>query len=317
MAVLKVKSGDEWIPVVGSDSGGGVPIEAGGGGETCGRLTVGSGDPEAQGTSGTIFYTPYRGNQIPLYNGQSWDYTEFPELSLSLSPYGSGNAVHGTLYDVFMFLDGETPKLTMTAWSPIVDTGGNISPQARIDQLTADSGILVATSDRKKRYLGTIKVDSIGQTQNNPNFRHVWNMANRHTAICDDLRPYASYTVGPTGWRRMGGTDYRIEFVSGLPGGMYTGFLSLLTSGVSGNRYYSLATAVNGPIREELQSSRLFPNVANFMMSFATSGLMTADLGVNILYAVEAVDGVNTFVNYVGTEPTNRHTGGLKGAWEC
>jgi hypothetical protein len=292
------------------------PIAAGGGGETCGRLTVISGDAAGQGISDTIFYTPYMGDQVPLYNGESWKYKEFSELALPLAPYASSNVTNGTLHDVFMYLDGDTPKIDLTAWNEIVDNGGNIQDQTRIDPLTSLGGILVATSDPKRRYLGTIKVDSSGQTSNTVDRRLVWNMSNRTNEVCDDQRPFASYSIGPTGWRRLGGSDFHIEFVNGISGGTYTGFLSVLTSGGAGNRYMSLATAVNGPVQPELQAARTFPNVANVQTTLATSGIMTAKVGLNVLYALEAIE-TNAFVNYVGTQADNRHTGGLKGAWSC
>ena len=216
-----------------------------------------------------------------------------------------------------MYLDGETPKLDLTAWNEIVDNGGNIQDQSRTDELVWLDGIRVAASDPKRRYLGTIKINSSGQTENSISRRWIWNMSNRINAICDDQRPFAQYTIGPTGWRRLGGTEYHIEFVNGIVGGTYTGFLSVLTSGVASTRYMSLATAVNGPIRPELQASRVFPNVANAQHTLFTSGVMTANLGINILYPVESVDGTNSFTNYVGTQADFRHTGGLKGAWEC
>jgi hypothetical protein len=141
-------------------------------------------------------------------------------------------------------------------------------------------------------------------------------MSNRTNEVCDDQRPFASYSIGPTGWRRLGGSDFHIEFVNGISGGTYTGFLSVLTSGGAGNRYMSLATAVNGPVQPELQAARTFPNVANVQTTLATSGIMTAKVGLNVLYALEAIE-MNAFVNYVGTQADNRHTGGLKGAWSC
>ena len=61
------------------------PLAAGGGGETCGRLTVTSGDALGQGTTDTIYYTPYMGDQVPLYDGESWKYTSFNELAISLA----------------------------------------------------------------------------------------------------------------------------------------------------------------------------------------------------------------------------------------
>jgi len=53
-----------------------------------GRLTLTSGTPVTTSdvTAATsVYYTPYVGNKISLYNGWEWIFHEFSELSLSLS----------------------------------------------------------------------------------------------------------------------------------------------------------------------------------------------------------------------------------------
>lgn len=70
----------------------------------------------------SIFYTPYVGNTVPIYNGSSFIPTVFTELTLTL------NAAHAAsnIYDVFVFNNVGVPTVvTGPSWS--AGTGGNIA----------------------------------------------------------------------------------------------------------------------------------------------------------------------------------------------
>src|SRR6476619_2076156 len=52
-----------------------------------GRLTLTASTPVTTSdvtAATTLRYTPYKGNQIALYNGASWAVSSFPELSISV-----------------------------------------------------------------------------------------------------------------------------------------------------------------------------------------------------------------------------------------
>jgi hypothetical protein len=51
-----------------------------------------------QAAKTTLYFTPYNGNSISLYDGSEWDLFSFSELSLSLSGYTSN-----TNYDIFIY----------------------------------------------------------------------------------------------------------------------------------------------------------------------------------------------------------------------
>lgn len=62
----------------------------------------------------SVYYTPFVGNLVPIYNGSRMIPTEFSELTLALV---SQHAL-STLYDVFVFNNGGVPTLvTGPAWS--------------------------------------------------------------------------------------------------------------------------------------------------------------------------------------------------------
>ena len=97
-----------------------------------GRLTLESGVPiptaEITGLSAqTLYFTPYKGNSISLYDGSYWNTHTFTEKSLSLSPCGrsegynndpaAGSNIELTMTNTSGFLVGDTVYVTSSAGS--------------------------------------------------------------------------------------------------------------------------------------------------------------------------------------------------------
>ena len=81
-----------------------------------GRLTLTTGvaitTSDVSGAS-TIYFTPYNGNLISIYDGTSWIAYTFSELSLALSGLTSGK-----LYDVYVYRNSGTTKIDLSpAWT--------------------------------------------------------------------------------------------------------------------------------------------------------------------------------------------------------
>ncbi len=133
-----------------------------------GRLTLASGVPvpESDITSAdTLYFTPYRGNEIGLYVCGEWEVFSFSELSLSLS--GLTNELP---YDIFLSADSNGLSLTAAAW-------GSVS--ARLTALMYQDGVRVSSADPQKRFLGTICKNSSGNGEDSLTGRLVWNEYNR------------------------------------------------------------------------------------------------------------------------------------------
>src|ERR1700722_10424139 len=74
-----------------------------------GRLTLTSMTPvitsdEVAATN--IYYTPYQGNIVPIYNSASTEPYTFTELTMALN---SANQLSGKVYDLFVFLSAGAP----------------------------------------------------------------------------------------------------------------------------------------------------------------------------------------------------------------
>ena len=139
-----------------------------------GRLTLESGVPVStsnQAAKTTLYFTPFMGNLIGLYNGtDTWTVYAFTEKSLDISGYTANKN-----YDIWMYDNAGTPALDSTIWT---------NDTTRATALTTQDGIYVKTGATTRRYLGTIRITgTTGQceysTTGTAPKLFVWNYYNR------------------------------------------------------------------------------------------------------------------------------------------
>ena len=176
-----------------------------------GRLTLETGvavSTTDQTAKTVLYYTPYSGNYIALYDtGLSrWDLYQFTERSLSLSGLAAN-----TNYDIFIYDASGTLTLQAVAWS---NSGAGTSTRASsISQL---EGIWVKDSD-KRRLLGTIRTTATaGQCEDSIQKRFVYNVPSSSvTRVLDVLdQTVHTYTSGVT--RNWNNTFVSAQMVLGF-----------------------------------------------------------------------------------------------------
>ncbi len=158
-----------------------------------GRLTLTTATPVpvADVTAGaTVYYTPYVGRFVPIYDGTEWViYDIGGELSLALDSNAAHTGYHqsGKLFDFFIENSTGTPRLvTGPAWSSntaraqaISQVNGiyvnTASMTAKFD--TSSSTVTVAAS--RGTYVGSAYMSAGAQTNDSARLRHLWNMYNR------------------------------------------------------------------------------------------------------------------------------------------
>jgi hypothetical protein len=173
-----------------------------------GRLTLETGVPIStadQTAKTTLYFTPYKGNRIGLYDGSgAWTVLAFTELSLNISAFTASKP-----YDIFCYNNSGTAALEGLVW-----TDGT----TRATALTAQDGIYVKTGATDRRYLGTIYVNSSGgQTDDAEAIRGVWNYYNRvrRSFYKTDTTNSWSYTTAT--WRSANNsTANRIAYILGF-----------------------------------------------------------------------------------------------------
>lgn len=108
-----------------------------------GYLTLVTGTPvitSDQASKTTVYYTPDKGNLIPIYNGSSFTPTTFSELSLTLV----ASHVASTIYDIFVWSESGVVTLgTGPAWSVSTAGSGARGTGASTTELTRVQGFLV------------------------------------------------------------------------------------------------------------------------------------------------------------------------------
>lgn len=172
-----------------------------------GRLTLTTGVPvtTADVTGATsIYFTPFRGNRISLYDGSSaWVSLTFTEKTLAL-----GTLTNDLPYDVFAYNNSGVVALELLAWT---------SKTARATALVLQDGVLVKTGATTRRYLGTFHTTATTMTEDSAAKRLLWNYYNRTSRVLRTLEATDSWTYTTATLRQARATaSNQVEAVVGV-----------------------------------------------------------------------------------------------------
>jgi len=163
-----------------------------------GRLTLTSGEPRPSTVvtgASTVYFSPYLGNYISLYNG-NWNVYEFEEASLDIS-----SLTASTLYNVYGYWDGQALQL-----------------EASTTATATQDGRLVKSGDPTRLYLGTIYTSGAGTTEHSAAKKFVWNYFNQFPLRLIKWDA-TSHTYGTAAYRYWNNDSAnKVEFVIGLTG---------------------------------------------------------------------------------------------------
>jgi hypothetical protein len=148
-----------------------------------GRLTLTSATPVLNANTtaaGTVYYTPFTGNHIPIYNGIAWASWTFSELSLVLDSNAAHTIYHasGALIDFFVFSDSGTLRLGTGPWwtsltargtgagtTELIRTNGILTNKNSMTARFGNaSGNTVSVPANTGTYVGTMYATANGQT---------------------------------------------------------------------------------------------------------------------------------------------------------
>ena len=132
----------------------------------------------------TVYYTPFVGNQVPIYSGSAWVMTTFAELSQATTDNTKSPAAVAAskVYDLFVWSDSGTIRCTRgPAWTNDTTPGTG----AGTSQLTMVGGIMTNTVAITNgpgaglgTYVGTIRSDASSQINDSVLLRYVANAYN-------------------------------------------------------------------------------------------------------------------------------------------
>lgn len=194
-----------------------------------GRLTLESGVAVSvtdQTAKTSVYFTPYKGDKIALYNGVHWQVQRFTELTLSLS-----GLTANLPYDVYCTAAGGVPVLGALAWS---------NATTRLTALTTQDGVIVVSGTPTSRYLGTVYMTATGQTEDSETKRMVWNYYHRVPRYMKrvDSTDNWNYTTA-TIRQANASTSNQIAFVRGIAEDAVSAFLSTFAVNSSGGMQVS------------------------------------------------------------------------------
>lgn len=159
-----------------------------------GRLTVTSNNPvPALGvaSASTIYFTPYQGNTIDLYEGSQWKKHTFTQITISLSGLTAERN-----YDVFIYdsdANDTADASDLVIWTDATN---------RATALATQDGVFVKTGATSRRYVGTVRMtNTTGVTADESQNRLVWNYYNRIDRNFIAGLSTDSWTYGTDAWR--------------------------------------------------------------------------------------------------------------------
>lgn len=188
----------------------------------------------------TVYYSPYTGNQIPVWNGSAFIERTFPELQLALTASAHQAS---TIYDACVFNNSGNPVMaTGPAWSNSSagagarGTGAGTAQLQKLNgiwvnavQITGTNGATTYTiAANTCTYVGSLFIDgSAGQisayrTWGQSRKWGVWNNYNRQTIYLKAGDPATSWTYGTATFRPSNNSAANsLTVFSGLPEEVY------------------------------------------------------------------------------------------------
>jgi len=210
-----------------------------------GRLTLTSNTPlmTSDVTAATaVYYTPYVGNSIPIYNGTSFSNNTFSQLTMTLS---TTNQTSGDIYDLFVFIHSSTVTIGAgPAWSSSTSrgTGSGTTQLTQFNGFWVNANTITLTNGSttyssipadEATYVGSVYMTANGETAVNfkpsaaaggtANVVGIWNAYNSApiSSLCSDSN--TSWTDASTSWQPLdypagsgGGTYNRVTYLDGL-----------------------------------------------------------------------------------------------------
>lgn len=274
-----------------------------------GRLTLQTATPvmtTTQSAKTTIYYTPYIGNVIPIYDGSSFTATSFSELSVLTTDTTKSPAAMaaGKVNDWFVWNDSGTLRLghgpdwtndaTRSAGTALVMVNGVLLNNASLTNGPAASrGTFVGTT----RSNGSSQLDWIiggSASGGTAGFLGVWNTYNRVniTAAVTDSGASYTYTTATIRQARASAGN-QITFVSGLAedalAASYGGRTDNVAVSTAQTRFgigFDASTTIANKILCAFYGS-------GTVGIGSPTGMISAQLGAHVISANERGDGSN------------------------
>jgi hypothetical protein len=278
-----------------------------------GRLTLQTATPvmtTTQSAKTTIYYTPYVGNKIPIYDGTNFAMTSFSELSVATTDTTKSPAAIGAskLNDWFVWNDAGTIRVGHGPdWtSDTARSAGTVLTLVKGIWLN-NAAITNGPAASRGTYVGTTLSNASSQldwqfgTTTLPGLFGVWNCYNRRRVTSLVREVADSWTYATAAWRAYnnnGANGHR--FVCGLAEDAFTARFTGHTSGANGGAVgigYDVSNAFSGTTAEANQAT-FCPLIAEFsttaLGNHAFLALEYAATGATVTFYGDAGDAYHS-----------------------
>lgn len=205
-------------------------------GEQCGRLSLTSALPIPTTdvtAAATVYWTPYKGEILRIYDGTRMVPYASAELSVALDSNAghAGYQQSGKNFDIFAINDAGTLRIgTGPAWSTDTARGtgagtteievknGLVTNKVTIEiRFGSSAGNTVSVSANRATYLGTMRASADGQCEDSISKRFLWNNYNRveRPMRVTDTTDNWSYSTATLRQVRATATN-QVDYVVGL-----------------------------------------------------------------------------------------------------
>lgn len=159
----------------------------------------------------TMYFSPFNGSNVALYDGTRWKMFAFTELSLAL-----GTLTTSIGYDVFIYDNSGVPTLEFLAWT---------SATARATALVRQDGVWSKSGALTRRYVGSFYTNTTTSTTDDSGGiisqvggrRFVYNSVNKRRTFGRVRDNTASWNYSTATWRQANAAAGNMnEFFQGL-----------------------------------------------------------------------------------------------------
>jgi YVTN family beta-propeller protein len=275
-----------------------------------GRLTLASNTPVMTGDATaqtSVYYTPYQGNIVPIYDGANMQSYTFGQLTMALN---TSNQLSGKIYDLFVFLNSSVVTIGAgPAWSTTTSrgTGAGTTQLQQTDGLWVNANTITlrngATSYSsipvgEATYVGSAYMTANGQT--GINFKPaaapggsspilgLWNAYNRVPAYSLSRDLTTSWTYASATWRPTNNsTSNRVTWLDGLGQSPVRSSCSVQTGISISNDAISIGVSLNSTTATPNILGWMNPNTGDTLYLNSPQENFPPQLGTNYLQAME------------------------------
>lgn len=239
-----------------------------------------------------VYFTPYKGDKIALYDGTNWRVYTFTEINIAVP------ATTATMYDIFIYDNSGTLTLDATAWT---------NDTTRATALALQNGVYVKTGSTSRRYLGSFRTTAVsGKTEDSKSNRFLWNYYNRSLRVMQATDSTDTWAYTTAAFRQANNsTANQLNFIIGVSEDEVNADVRSSARNISGNVIWTVAVGLDSTTAKDSNSigNPGESAAANVLVPTSATWRGYPGIGYHYLAWIEfsAATGTTTWIGNGGT----------------